>query len=268
MDTSSGRRIAHPFSKAAGVAAVTARRSFAVILDGLLPPRCICCQNRIADAGRLCAPCWQKMPFLEKPWCYRLGTPFSHDMGEAAWSPKAIADPPEFDRLRAVALYQGPASDLVLSLKYAGRRDLAVPMGHWLARAGAEILSADSLVVPVPLHWFRLWRRRFNQAADLARSVAQQSGASFQPEILRRVRRTRQQVGLSAKQRHANVRAAFKLAKHREADVFGRHIVLIDDVLTTGSTVSACTKVLKAAGAARVDVLAFAHADPSVSRDA
>lgn len=238
-------------------------RAAAGAVDFLLPLRCLCCDRRVSSADGLCGRCWQKMPFFEKPWCYRLGTPFSYDMGEGAWSPRAIAAPPVFERLRSVAYYEGPARELVRALKFSGRRELAAPMGRWMARAGAELLGADAVLVPVPLHWTRLIGRRFNQSADLAKAVARASGCRFEPSLLRRGRRTRQQIGLTAEDRRKNVRTAFKILDDDLADLQGRRVVLVDDVITTGSTVSACCRTLLRAGAASVDVLTFAHADPS-----
>lgn len=232
-------------------------------LDFLLPLRCICCDERVGSADSLCAQCWQKVTFIEKPWCQRLGTPFSYDIGETAWSPQAIASPPVFDRLRTVAFYEGPARDLVMALKFSGRRQVALPMAQWMMRIGLEVLDKDSVIVPVPLHWLRLLSRRFNQSADLARAIARECNIRYEPELLKRSRRTRQQVGLSAKDRQKNVRSAFSVTKDRLGDLQGRHVVLIDDVITTGSTVTACSKTLLAAGAASVDVLTFAFADPS-----
>jgi ComF family protein len=202
------------------------------------------------------------MPFIEQPWCARLGTPFSHDLGEGALSARAIADPPVYDRARAAALYQGTARDLVLSLKFGARRDVAGVMGQLMARNGRELLEPGSVLVPVPLHRFRLWQRRFNQAALLADAVSRASGVAMDPLALERIRRTRQQVGLSAKERQINVRRAFQVTDAGQGRLHGRNVILVDDVLTTGSTLAACTRVLRAAGVARVDVLTFAIADP------
>ncbi len=234
-----------------------------VALDFILPRRCPCCDARVACEQGLCADCWREMPFLERPWCHRLGKPFAYDVGEGAWSPQAIAAPPLFDRLRSVAFYDGPARQLVLSLKFSRRRELARPMARWMVRSGGELLDRDSLLVPVPLHWSRLLSRRFNQAADLAREIARESGGRFEPRLLRRHKRTRQQVGLTAKDRQRNVRSAFTLDSSRADGVAGRPVVLIDDVLTTGSTVAACTRALLGAGAVSVDVLTFALVDPA-----
>ncbi len=230
-------------------------------LDFLLPPRCLACDGRVSGAGGLCATCWHDVPFIERPWCHRLGLPFSHDIGDGAWSPRAIASPPPFGRLRSVALYEGTARRLVLALKFGRRRDLAGPMGRWMARAGSEFLDGESVIVPVPLHWVRLVSRRFNQSADLAKAVAGECGGRFEPGLLKRRRQTRPQVGLSARERRKNVGSAFAVRRDRRGDLQGRHVVLIDDVMTTGSTVVACSKALISAGAASVDVLTFALVD-------
>lgn len=241
-------------------------RAGSLPLDFLLPHRCICCDRLIGEGGGVCGSCWKQIPFLERPWCARLGTPFSHDVGEEALSPRAIAEPPVFGRLRAVTFYDGPARDLVLGLKFGKRRELAGPMGRWMARVGSELLE-DCLVVPVPLHWSRLWQRRFNQAGDLAKQVACASGNEFMPDLLKRSKRTRQQVGLAAKDRQKNVLRAFQVSGHGQSIVTGRAVVLVDDVFTTGSTAGACAKVLLEAGAASVDVLTFAHADITHTND-
>ncbi len=234
-----------------------------VTLNTLLPLRCMCCDTRVGSEDGLCPVCWHGMPFIEKPVCYRLGTPFSFDLGEQAWSPRAIASPPDFERLRSVAFYEGSAQNLILAFKFAGRRELARPMGRWMNGAGREFLRTDSVIVPVPLHWSRLLSRRFNQSAALAQVIAKECGGDYEPDLLRRSKRTRRQVGLSAKERHKNVRSAFTFDKNRAGQFNGRHVVLIDDVITTGSTIAACTKTLLAAGASSVDVLTFALADPS-----
>ncbi|WP_244314432.1 ComF family protein [Pannonibacter tanglangensis] len=238
------------------------RRTLVAGFDVLLPPRCPVCEAVTADNGSLCPECWTRMPFISAPWCARLGTPLSHDLGEGALSARAIAEPPLFDRARAATLYQGPARDLVLALKFGGRRDVAGVMGRLMAGNGREILTPETLLVPVPLHRFRLWQRRFNQAALLARAVGAASGVPVVLDALERRRRTRQQVGLTARERHANVRGAFAVPDAARPRLLGRPVVLVDDVLTTGSTLSACTRVLRQAGASRVDVLTFAIADP------
>ena len=199
------------------------------------------------------------MGFIERPYCERLGTPFPSDTGGPLLSPAAIAEPPAFERARAAARYSDVARDLVHLLKYGDRLDLARPLGSWMARAGAELLADADALVPVPLHWMRLWQRRFNQSAMLARAVSALSGVPVSDHILARAKATVPQVGLARSERARNVQGAFTVPKAARIDVKGRKLVVIDDVLTSGATVSACANVLRRAGASRVDVLVLAR---------
>ena len=199
------------------------------------------------------------MPLIERPFCERLGTPFAVDLGGQALSPAAIADPPVFNRARAVARYEGPGRELVHRLKYGDRLDLAGPMGRWMARAGGEILVPGTLIVPVPLHRWRLWRRRHNQAALLARAVSDATGLDWDSLLLHRVRRTRPQVGLSRPERAENLQGALRVDPGKAPALAGRSVVLVDDVLTTGATADAAARALLRAGALSVDVLTFAR---------
>ncbi len=230
--------------------------------DVLFPPACPGCRLRVSEPAALCGECWPKLRFLERPWCEALGTPLEHDMGEGALSPAAIAWPPVFDRARAAVAYSGVARRLVQDLKYRDRTDLARWMARWMVRAGAELTAGDPLVVPVPLHWRRFLSRRFNQSAELARAVARLESLRFAPELLTRVKRTRQQVGLGQTERAENVRGAFRVPDRCKPEIRGRAVLLVDDVYTTGATVSAAARTLKRAGAARVDVLTFARVLP------
>ena len=198
------------------------------------------------------------MGFIERPYCERLGTPFEQDLGVERLSREAVDDPPVFGRARAVAVFaDGPARRLVHRLKYSDRAELARPMGEWMARAGAELLAEADVVTPMPLHRVRLWSRRFNQAAALAREVARASAKPYAPALLERVTATRSQVGLTRRQRAENVQKAFRAG--RGAPIRGRRIVLVDDVLTSGATANAASRALLRAGAAQVDVLVFAR---------
>ena len=135
-----------------------------------------------------------------------MGTPFQYDMGEGVLSAEAIANPPPFERARAAVAYTGVARRMVQALKYADRTDLAPWMARWMLRAGAELVAEADVVVAVPLHWRRFLLRRFNQSAELARAVAALSGKAFEPGAVRRVKVTKQQVGLGQKERQENVR--------------------------------------------------------------
>jgi ComF family protein len=229
-------------------------------LDLVYPPICLACRRAIGEDGALCAECWRSIRFIERPYCERLGTPFDHDLGDGLISPQAAADPPVYGRARAVARFEdGPTRRLVHRLKYSDRMELAAPLGRWMARAGAELLRETDALAPIPLHPLRLWRRQFNQAAALAQSVSRISGAPCEPALLRRVKSTRAQVGLSRAQRADNVQGAFRVPPEAEPQVRNRRITLVDDVMTSGATVNAAARVLLRAGAAQVDVLVFAR---------
>jgi ComF family protein len=237
-------------------AAATAGR---IAVDAVLPPQCLACRAATAEEGSLCASCWSRMRLIEKPFCARLGTPFAYDLGEGALSAEAIADPPPFDRCRAVATFDEIARALVHGLKYRDRPELAGWMARWMVRAGEDVVAGADVIVPVPLHRRRLWWRRFNQSALLAQGIAVASGKRTAATALIRVRATAQQVRLSLEVRDQNVRGAFRVQPHEKIAVAGRRVLLVDDVYTTGATVKAATRALLRAGAVGVDVLVFAR---------
>jgi ComF family protein len=229
-----------------------------LVLDIALPTLCVACREPVAGVG-VCAGCWAKLSFIAKPYCPRLGIPFVYDPGPGLLSMEAIADPPAYQRARAAVRYDDVARTLVHALKYHDRTDLAPAMGRWMARAGEELLAEADVLVPVPLHWRRGWSRRYNQSGALARAIEKQSGVPVARDVLRRIRPTQQQIGLSRPQRASNVQGAFKVASDRMADIQGRRVILIDDVLTSGATTDACARALLRAKAAQVDVLVFAR---------
>jgi ComF family protein len=227
-------------------------------LNVALPRLCPSCRDLVTDNG-LCPACWSKVAFIAPPYCPRLGIPFAYDPGPGILSMQAIADPPAFQRARAAVRFDDVARSLVHALKYGDRLDLAPLLGGWMARAGEELLRDADALVPVPLHWRRLWTRRFNQSAALAAAVSHRCGVAVAHAALRRVKATRQQVGLSRSERAGNVQGAFRVAPAAKAEVAGRRLVLVDDVLTSGSTADACARALLRAGAAQVDVLVLAR---------
>lgn len=226
-------------------------------IELLYPPQCITCETATATPHSLCVTCWNTLPLISKPYCERLGTPFQVDFGAGMLSPAAIADPPRFDRGRAVARHRDAAKSLVSRFKYGERLDLAKLMARMMVQAGGDILADADLLVPVPMHRIRLWRRRYNQAALLANGVSAISGVPVSLDALQRVRHTRAQVGLGRSDRQKNLAGAFRIPPEHEALVAGRRVVVIDDVRTTGSTLNACAHILRKAGAARIDVLTF-----------
>ncbi|WP_372353268.1 ComF family protein [Pararhizobium sp. YC-54] len=236
------------------------RGLMAAAVDAVYPPVCAGCGRMTGQHRGVCPACWSTLRLIERPYCEVLGLPFSHDLGAGILSADAIANPPVFERLRSVAIHDGIAKSLVHGLKYRDRTDLAVMMAKWMIRASDGHVRACDAVVPVPLHAFRLWNRKFNQSAELARVIARMSARPYLPSALIRIKRTARQVGLGASQRQDNVRGAFQVTEAGKAALFGKRIVLVDDVYTTGATVSAATRALKKAGAADVTVLTFARA--------
>jgi ComF family protein len=235
------------------------RRAGQAAVGLVYPPTCIACHAATRDAHALCAACWSRLRFIERPYCERLGTPFPVDWGQPLLSPAALADPPVFHRARAVALYGDTARALVHRLKYGDRLELARALGGMMVRAGSDLLPEVDVIVPVPLHPLRLWRRRFNQAMALAAVISRASAVPCEPFLLARVKRTRPQVGLTKAQRQDNLQGAFRVPAEARALLKGRRVLLIDDVLTTGSTANAASRALLRGGAERVDVLAFAR---------
>ena len=227
-------------------------------VDLALPPLCPACREPVVGQA-LCAACWSKLSFIAPPYCERLGIPFAYDPGPGLLSMQAIADPPAYNRARAAVRYDDVARTLVHAFKYGDRLDLAPALGRWTARAGHELLAEADAIVPVPLHWRRLWARRFNQSALLAETIARECGRPIAHEALKRVKATAQQVGLTRTQRAENIQGAFRVPATAKAAVAGRRLVLVDDVLTTGATAEGCARALLRAGAANVDVLTFAR---------
>ena len=240
-------------------AVIQLRAALGRLTDIVLPPRCLACKANTGSHQALCPVCWSGLPLIERPYCERLGIPFTYDHGPGVLSAEAIADPPAYGKARAAARYEGSAVDLVHRLKYGDRVEIAALLGRLMARAGRDILDGADLLVPVPLHRFRLWRRRFNQSALLAVEIARLSGVAHDPFLLERRRSTAHQVGLSRQERARNVQGAFRVPEHRRIELKQRRIVLVDDVLTSGATVEAAARVLLRAGAANVDVLTFAR---------
>jgi ComF family protein len=229
------------------------------LVQTVLPPTCLACRKPSGATGGLCPKCWQGAGFIERPYCERLGTPFSYDSGGSLISPAAFADPPAFDRARAAMRFSDVARDLVHLLKYGDRLDLVKPFANWMSRAGDEVLRDADALVPVPLHWTRLFQRRFNQSAELARAISRRSKVPVIDDALARVRATPPQVGLARDERAKNVHGAFAVEKAARPKLKGKRIVLIDDVLTTGATANACAHVMRRAGALKIDVLTLAR---------
>ncbi len=202
---------------------------------------------------------WSKLQFLSDPVCTCCGSPFEIAVEEGQLCGACLAQPPVYNRARAALVYGDVSRDLVLALKYQGRRDGLSLLSGWMASAGRDLLAEADVIVPVPLHYFRLVRRGFNQSVWLAAGLSRASGVPMSVSILKRARATPTQGGLSAEGRRRNVQGAFRVRKGKQVKIKDQKILLVDDVLTTGATAEACSRALKRAGASCVDVLTLAR---------
>jgi len=234
------------------------RRIGRAVVDGVLPPRCLACGEIVDEPDAMCGRCWAGITFFAPPWCVICGLPFPHPMGEDAVCGDCARGRPSWDRARAVLRYDKNSRRLVLGLKHGDQTHVAGAFGRWMHRTGNEILAGADLLIPVPLHWTRLFQRRYNQAALLAQAIRAAGGPELAADWLVRRRRTPAQGHLGPAARERNVHGAF--AVRTGCNVAGKRVVVIDDVMTTGATVEECARVLKRAGAASVGVLTLARA--------
>ncbi|MET3928085.1 ComF family protein [Devosia sp. 2618] len=229
------------------------------LLDLAYPPVCLNCDAPTASPNTLCSQCFRAMRPITAPLCPRLGIPFDASLGPDALSAEALADPPPFNRARAAVIYNEVARTLVSRLKYGDRPELAQFCARLMAGAGHELWAGDPVLVPVPLHPTRQRERRYNQSAELAHALGRLTGLQVDTALVQRIRKTRQQVGLSGDGRQRNVAGAFAVHPTMLVRLKGRRVVLIDDVYTTGATIKAVTRTLLKGGAEIVDVVTFAR---------
>lgn len=219
------------------------------------PPRCTVCGDLVDSDFGLCGPCWRDTPFISGQACNLCGTPLpaGPDAAEDLLAcDECLATPRPWDAGRAALRYDGNGRKLVLALKHGDRQDLVRPAAKWLARAAAPLLRADTLIAPVPLHWLRLLGRRYNQAALLARALAAEVNRPMCPDLLIRPRATPSLGGLGRDARFATLEGTIAAHPRRRIRMAGRHVLLVDDVMTSGATFGAAAQACLEAGAANV----------------
>ncbi len=242
----------------------TLRAGLRHALDLILPPASLDGTERPFAPG-LSARAWERIVWLEHPSCDGCGAPFAYDLGAGVRCAACEARPRAFDRARCACLYDETSRELILKLKHGDRTDLAVLFAGWLNRAAGDLIEEADLVAPVPMSPGRLFRRRYNQAAEIARALCRRTHSRYLPDALVRARDTGGQGGRSRIGRAKAVRGAFTVTPAGALRIAGKRILLIDDVLTTGATAEACARAFKAAGARAVDVAAVARVQEAQS---
>lgn len=233
------------------------RRGIKRVIDFTLPPLCFGCDAPVTQEQTLCASCWKDIHFIAPPYCARCGAPFDLPVDAGSLCGACLETEPLFTSARSALIYDEASRPFILKLKHADRLDPVPALANWMVRAGADVWGQVDLIVPVPLHRWRLLKRRYNQAALLAQAIGRQVGKPAIVDLLVRHKQTESQGHLGRKKRQLNVAGAFAV---KEAVVVrGKSLVLIDDVLTSGATVSECAKVLLKAGAASVHVVTLAR---------
>jgi ComF family protein len=232
------------------------------VVDFALPPRCPACGTIVPGPNLFCLACWQSLAFLGEPCCARCGLPFGYESGADAECGRCLAEPPPFERLRAAVAYGDTARKVALKLKYSGRPGIAETLAHFMMRQLPALCgesTGEALLVPVPLHRWRMWKRGYNQAALIASALSRRSGIACELDLLRRIHATPPLKGLGRRERAMAVRGVFAVPKELRPRLKGRPVILVDDVFTSGATAGACARTLRRAGARSVVILTWAR---------
>ncbi|OUR76515.1 hypothetical protein A9Q83_14185 [Alphaproteobacteria bacterium 46_93_T64] len=236
-----------------------------ILLDTIFPALCPRCNEAVDEPGSLCADCWGQANFISPPTCFHCGYPFEYEVADDMLCGNCISNPPPFTRGLSVLHYDDVSRDMILAFKHADRTDRVPAFANWMSRTAAEILKDDVLIAPVPLHRKRLLKRRYNQSALLAQSIGNKTNRRVAVDLLLRSKDTSSQGGKNLKARFKNIRGAFSVNPVWQDTIKGEHILLIDDVYTTGATVSACASCLLRAGVRQIDILTLCRVVRPVS---
>ncbi|MGV6849120.1 MAG: double zinc ribbon domain-containing protein [Marinibacterium sp.] len=236
------------------------RTKLQTLVTLLYPPRCLGCGEMVDSDFGLCPSCWRGTPFIGGTVCDSCGTPLPGEAdGFRIECDDCLSAPPPWDMGRAALIYRDTARRLVLGLKHGDRHDIAAPAAEWMARSVRPIVQPDMLVAPIPLHWTRFLKRRYNQSALLSAPLARALGLAHCPDLLQRFRATPSLDRKSAAERRRTLGGTIRVHPRRRHRLAGRSVLLVDDVMTSGATFSAATQAARAAGAARVCVVAMAR---------
>lgn len=226
----------------------------------LYPSQCISCDERLEDDFAFCGRCWRETPFITGLVCDKCGVPLpGEETGEAVLCDDCMTVARPWAHGRAAMLYQDNGRKLVLALKHGDREDLARPAGTWLRRAAEPLIGPKTLIAPVPLHWMRMLKRRYNQSALLAASLARAVGHGHCPDLLTRRKRTQSLEGLGRDERFSTLADAISVHPKRRYRLLNRPVLLVDDVMTSGATLAACSEACLAAGASEVNIVVLAR---------
>ncbi len=232
----------------------------AIAADIVYPARCMSCEIYTDAPHGLCPACWVQTSFIAGTACHSCGSPLPGE-GSDLLCDSCLSFPPAWNRGAAAVQYDAGGRKMVLALKHGDRLDLAPALAGWMLNPARDLLKRADIIAPVPLHRWRLLKRKFNQSAELSRHLARQSGNLNIPDLLLRQRHTPSQDGLNRVERMENQRGAFVMSKRHHAKVAQKSVLLVDDVMTTGATLSACAETLFAAGAENVDVCVLARVE-------
>lgn len=232
-------------------------------IDAVLPPRCVISGEAVERQGMIAAKSWTALNFIVPPYCVCCGSPFAyedHDDPKTMKCLDCLNHPPSYDAVRSALYYDDASKKLVLGFKHGDQTHAVKAFIPWMLRAGQDLLSQTDSIVPVPLHRWRMLRRRYNQSALIAKSLGIQAGLPVLLDGLERVRPTVSQGKMNADLRRKNVVQAFKVGAEHMEKFRGKNILIVDDVFTSGATAAECAKTLKSAGAQSVFVLTLARA--------
>ncbi|WP_058242510.1 ComF family protein [Thalassovita autumnalis] len=229
----------------------------------IYPPRCLGCGGMVESEAGLCPTCWREVQFIGGLVCDQCGVPLPGESDQAERCDDCLRVERPWQRGRAALLYEGQGRQLVMALKHGDRQDIVPIAARWMAQVAVPVLLPETLITPVPLHWTRMLKRRFNQAALLAEALAHYTGHAYCPDLVQRLRATQSTKGQGREARFAEMQGAFRIHPRRRHRLIGRPVCLVDDVMTSGATLAAVSEACLAAGASHLSVLLLARAQKS-----